>query len=187
MRFHLALVYTALLAGPAAAAEGANPFVGTIYQAIAAAVVFVTVMVVLKKAAWGKILQGLQDRENRIKHDLDQAEASAKQAEKTLAEYQKLLANAQEEARSMMESCRADAKKVSAELKDQAQTEIDQARQRATEEIQWAKENAVNEVHAQAAELATNVAGKILRRQINAQDQQQFVNEALAELGKGLN
>ena len=72
------------LASPAFAAGGSNPFAGTIYQAIAAAIVFLALFFVLKTKAWGPILKGLQDRETKISNDLAEAERSAKMAQDTL-------------------------------------------------------------------------------------------------------
>ncbi len=170
------------------AAEGAaNPFAGTIYQAVAAAVVFIVVLVVLKKAAWSKILLGLQDRENRIREDLETADRSAKQAQQTLSEYEQKLAAANDEVRQIIDQGRSDAAKLATQIKDDAQTQITQMRRRAETEIDAAKQQAVDEIYAQTAMLATEVAGRILKRQIDPQDQQQLVQETISELSQSRN
>ena len=51
-------------------------------------------------------------------------------------------------------------------------------------DIAAAKELALNEIYAETALLATDVAGRILKRQISETDQQQLVNEAISELGR---
>ena len=180
----IALLVFAAAASPVLAAEGANPFAGTVYQAVAAAVVFVVVLVVLKRFAWSKILQGLQDRENKIKGDLQHAEQAAHKAADTLKEYQAQLATAQGEARKIIEQSRADAQKLAAQQVDQTQQQITQLRQRAEQEIQTAKEQAVSEIYAEAATLATTVAGKILQREIRPEDHAQAVEQSLAEMAK---
>ena len=191
MKRNLASVYAAtltlLLASPAMAAGDGNPFAGKIYQAIAAAVVFLSLFFILKLKAWGPILKGLQDREEKISNDLSDAERSAKMAQDTLKEYQAKLADAQEEARKAIEQARADATKLASQLKEQTQEEIASIRDRAEKDIAAAKEQAVADLHAQAAELATAVAGRILRREISAADQKQLVDESLAELTKSMN
>ena len=55
-------------------------------------------------------------------------------------------------------------------------------RQRAQADILAAKTAAVNDIYAQTAQLATQVAGRILRREINVQDQQALVEQSLREL-----
>ncbi len=183
MRYDLAIVATALIATPAVAAAGSdNPFAGTIYQAIAAAIVFIAVLFILRKAAWGPILKGLQDRESRIRNDLQSAERAAQQAQNTLQEYQSKLAAAQEEAKRVIDQGRADAQKIAAGIKDQAQRDIDQMRQRAESEIRSAKEQAVGELYARTGELATAVAERILKHEIRSDDHQQLIEDSLAQL-----
>ncbi len=165
-------------------ASGADPFVGTLYQAGAAAFVFLALLWILKSKAWGPILKGLQERENKIRDDLESAERSAKQAEQTLGEYRQQLTDANAEVKQIIDKGRADAQQLASQLKEQTQDEITRLRQRAEAEIASAKAQALGELYAEAATLATDVAGRILKRQIAETDQQQLVDEALAELGK---
>lgn len=171
----------------AASEGGETPFAGSIYQAIAAAIIFALLIVILKKMAWGPILKGLVDREQKIKSDLESAENAARQAASTLEQYRKQLTDAHAESRKIIEQGRADAQKLSAQLKKEAETDIAAMRVRAQAEIASAREQAVAELYAQAATLATNVAGKILQRELNPQDQQRLVEESLATLQKSSN
>jgi F0F1-type ATP synthase membrane subunit b/b' len=54
---------------------------------------------------------------------------------------------------------------------------------RATQDLEGAKRAALSEIHAAAASLATSVAGKILKREIQPADQKRLVEESLSELG----
>lgn len=183
MRLHGFTGLSAILATPAIAAqEAANPFAGQIYQAAAAVIVFLVVLVVLKKYAWSRILQGLQDREAKIQNDLENAEKSAKQAQATLDEYKQRMSGAENEVRQLLDKARTDAHAISARLKEQAQADIDQMRSRAEANITTAKEQALGEIYAQVATLSTEVAGRILQRQIDAPAQQQLVDEILEQL-----
>lgn len=165
-----------------AAEGGSNPFVGTIYQTIAVVVVFLVVLTVLKVYAWGPILTGLQDREEKIRKDLEQAEASARQAEETLAQYRKELDQAQEQARQIIDRGRKDAETVAATIKKQAEDDINRMRQRAETEIEAAKEQALTEIYTQVATLVTDVAEQVLHREVKAEDHQQLIDESVAQL-----
>ncbi len=133
---------------------------------------------------WPKILGALQAREDKVRGDLKQAEQSAKEATATLAEYKQQLAEAQKQAQVIVDESRASAQQVAAQLKEQTQAEITQMRERAQADIQAAKERAVTEIYEQTATLATEVAGKILRREINAGDQASLVRESIARLNE---
>ena len=84
----------------------------------------------------------------------------------------------------MIADARAQAKQLAEELRAKNEKELSDRMARANADIESAKAAAVSDIHAQAATLATMVAGKILQREINAADQQQLVDESLAELGK---
>lgn len=178
----LALLITVSANAEASGQADPSLFDGTLAQSIAAVIVFLILFAVLTKFAWGSILQGLQDREAKIKKDLEQAQEAAKQAADTLKEYQVKLAAAQEEAKGIIDQGRSDAQSIASKLKEQAQKDAQQLQQRSRDEIRLAKEQAIQEIYAQAADLSVAVAEKILHRQLNAQDHQQIIEQSLAEL-----
>lgn len=163
--------------------ESPSVFTGTIAQSVAAAIVFLTLVTVLYKKAWGPILTGLQDRENKIKNDLEHAEKQAAEAAQTLTAYRTQLQEAQAEAAGLIDQARKDAEQVASKLRSESETEIKSLKDRATRDIAAAKEQAVKDIYAQTAQLSTTIAGRILKREINPDDQQQLVQESLNELG----
>jgi F-type H+-transporting ATPase subunit b len=153
-----------------------------VITAITTLVIFVVLVAVLGKFAWGPIAKGLQDREDKIRKDIDQAEAARKSAEDALKEYQAKLASAQAEMRKMLDQAAKDAEGVAAGIKVKAQQESEEIKERALKDIDASKNAALSEIHDHAATLATNVAEKILRRQINENDQKALVQSSLEQL-----
>jgi F-type H+-transporting ATPase subunit b len=162
----------------------ASVFAGTLIQSLAAAIVFLALLAILYKMAWAPILKGLQDREGKIKDDLESAERSARQASETLKEYQQQLAQAQVEARRVIDQARQDAERAAAQIKEQAQADLTAIRQRAEADIRSAKEKAVAELTAHVATLATQVAGRILQREVSADDHRRLIDDSLAKYGE---
>ena len=156
-----------------------SPDLGTAVWTI---VLFVVLVAVLGRFVWPSVLKGLQDRENKIRQDLEDAQAAVRQADETLQQYQTRLAKAQAEAKVIVDQSRTDAEKVGQQIKGDVQRQIDQMRQRATGEIRAAKEQAVHEVYQQVAALSTNIASRILHREIRPEDQQQLIDVSLDEL-----
>ncbi len=184
MNLKLSALLTLVTPGIAMAVDDAHAaqeslFAGTFAQSIAAVIVFLALFAILYKYAWGPILQGLQDREKKIADDLGQAQAAAREAKATLEQYQQQLAQAKVEAQRVIDQGKADAQKIAAELKDQAQADADQTRKRLQADIAAAKQNAISDIYAQAANLATTVAGQILKKEIKPDDHQQLINESL--------
>ena len=63
-----------------------------------------------------------------------------------------------------------------------AQAEAEDAKKRAMKDIDTARQQALAEIYQRAAELSTSIAEKILRRNINAEDQKDLVKRSLDEL-----
>jgi len=169
----------------AAEGEAASPMAGTLWQSLAAIVAFLLLFAVLYKYAWGPILSGLQAREEKIRNDLSEAERANAEAKKTLEEYKQKLAEAETEARRVLDQAREDGEQLRQRLRSETEDILVQQRQQASDEIRLAKHQAVEDLYAQAANLATAVAGKILQREIGEQDTQRLVDESLNELEQG--
>jgi len=143
---------------------------------------FLILFAVLTKFVWPTILAGLKAREEKQAHDLTAAERAAAEAKQALEDNKAQLAEARREAQKMIDESRGEAEKLAASLRAQAELEIAQMKDRAAADIRAAKETALTEIYGQTAELSTQIAARILKREINANDQQSLVDESLQEL-----
>lgn len=150
--------------------------------AVTTLIVFALLLAVLGKYAWGPIAGGLRAREERIRRDIADAEAARAKAEGTLRDYNQQLATAEGKIRDMLAAATADGERIAANLRSQAQTESEEIKNRANREIEAAKDQALAEVYEQTAHLATSVAEKILRRNLNADDQRDLVSRSLEQV-----
>ena len=150
---------------------------------IAALIMFGLLFFLLKKMAWGAILKGLNDRETKIRTEIESAENARAQATKALDDYQKELAKARGEANAMIQQARADAQRVGDELRSKNETELTSMKNKAKDEIEAAKRAALTELYAQTAMLSTQIAGRILHREINPDDHARLVEESLSQIG----
>lgn len=145
-------------------------------------IVFFIVFAVLAVKVWPTISRALDERNNKIKSEIEQAEAARAQAREALEEYERSLSQARAEAQKMLDETKAQQAKLAAELKAKADAELGQMRERAMRDIDAAKRAALSEIYAEAATLATAVAGKVLGREISGADQTRLVEESLREL-----
>lgn len=150
---------------------------------VAAIIMFAALFFVLRKLAWGPILKGLNDRETKIRTEIESAENARAQATKALDDYQKELAKARGEASAMIQQARADAQRVADELRSKNEAELSTMKNKAKDEIEAAKRAALNELYAETALLSTQIAGRILHREIKASDHARLVEESLAQIG----
>ena len=150
--------------------------------AVTSLVVFLLAFGFLYIKVWPRILKGLDDRQAKIRGEIEAAEQAREQAQAAQAQYREELVNARKEAHDVIAAARADAKAAAAQLRERNEAQLAQMRQRATRELEGAKRAAITELHAEAASLASEIAAKILKRAITAEDQQRLVDESLQEL-----
>jgi F-type H+-transporting ATPase subunit b len=162
-------------------AEESNIFKGFIDLSVWTIVVFVVLFFVLKKWAWGPMLQGLQERERSIHSAMDEAKAAKEEATKLRAELQTEIAKARSEAQALRDEARRDAERLREEINAKAKAEREAERDRVSKEIENARMAVLQELMAQTAQLSTMIASKAVRRQITIEDQNRLVDEALAD------
>lgn len=149
---------------------------------ITAIIVFALVFIVLRVKVWPVISKGLDERADKIKSEIEAAASARKQAAEALETYQQNLAEARAEAQKMLDETRTQQQKMASDLKAKADVELNDMRDKARRDIEAAKRAALNEIYAEASTMATQIAGKILAREVNAGDHQRLIDESLAEL-----
>jgi F-type H+-transporting ATPase subunit b len=157
-----------------------------IVTSITTLLIFIGLLIILSKYAWDPIVGGLKAREDKIRKDIKDAEEARLRADKTLKDYQAQLATAQKQVQDLIAKASSDAQALATSIRMNAQQEAEEAKERAAKEIEAAKNQALAEIYDQAANLATNVAEKILRRNLNADDQRELVRSSIEQL-KGVN
>lgn len=188
--------FLATLALAAGAALAADPAGGGGHEALSpmpsaeqgavtgltAIIVFIIVLGVLAWKVWPAITRGLDDRSQKIRAEIEAAEQARAQAKSALQQYEQSLSEARAEAQKMLERAKVEQQAYAADLRAKAEVELTALKDRARRDIESAKRTALAEIYTEAANLATMAAGKILRREINAGDQQRLVDESMGEL-----
>lgn len=145
-------------------------------------VTFLVLMAVLGKFAWKPLIHALHERESHLEHVLLDTEKARNDAEAIAAETRRQLAQAGDQARALIEEARKEAKASADAIVREAQAAAEASRARAEREITGAKEQALSEIYSKTADLAVSVAGRVLSRELNADDQRRLVEVALSEL-----
>jgi F-type H+-transporting ATPase subunit b len=152
--------------------------------AIATFVVFILLLAILTKFAWGPISRALDLREETIARQIEEARLASEKAAHQLQEYEARLAAATEEARQIVGQSRKDAEaakdKIMAEARELAQKE----REKAVADITSAKNQALAEIAQKSVSTAVTLAGKIVRREIKPQDHEALIGDALGQFTK---
>ena len=148
-------------------------------------VVFLLLLFILRKLAWGPMLSGLQKREDSIKSALEEAKRSSEESQKLRGQMAAQMAEAQEKVKAVLDNARRDAQSLADELVSKAKGEILADRQRLHREVDLARDQALEAISVHTAELATLVASKALGRGVVLEDQHRLIEEAIAGLASG--
>ncbi len=184
MKKLLVVAFTALAVIPLYAAEEAplSPFSGNVGNALWTLVIFVLVVVVLGKFAWGPVLSLLKQREDFIHKALSDAKRDRDEAEARLREHAARLQSAQAEAIGIIDEARRDAERLRQELRDRARAEADTMIKNAERQIEAQTTRALQQLRQEAVDLSVTIASKILQRNISKEDNDKLIAEALRQI-----
>jgi F-type H+-transporting ATPase subunit b len=161
---------------------GPNPLAFKTDLAIWTLVVFLLLFLVLKTFAWPQITEALLERERKIEATIADANAKLEDAKRVLAEHDAKLAVTATEVRALLEEAKRDAehtrKSIEADGRKAAKEEMD----RGLREIKRARDAAVSDLAVQSANVAIELAQKIIREQLTPEKNNQIVREAMAKL-----
>lgn len=144
-------------------------------------VVFVVLLAVLRKFAWGPLLKALEGREHHIADNIAQAERNHAEAKQLLAQYEQRLAQATNEVREMLEEARRDAEKAKQAILAEAKSGAEAERTRALRDIESATDSAMETLAQRSAQLAVDLAGKILQSKLTPAEHSRLIEEAMAK------
>jgi F-type H+-transporting ATPase subunit b len=151
---------------------------------IATFIVFLLLLAILAKFAWGPIAAGLDKREETIARQIAEAKQAAATASKQLQEYERKLAAATEEARSIVTQARTDAASAKESLLAEAQAAATRERERAVADIAAAKNEALREIADLSVNTAVSLAGKIIRREVKPEDHDRLIADSLQQFSQ---
>lgn len=145
-------------------------------------VTFLLLMVVLRLVAWNPLLAMLDEREQRIRDALTEADRAREVAQEQAEANQAALAQAQAEARAAIAEGREVAERVAQEVRERAEAEATQVLEQARRTIEQEKNQAVQELRNQVADLAILATRRILDEQVDEERGRQIVDDAISRL-----
>lgn len=176
------LVLTALPLQAAEEGAALSPFAGNLGNAVWTLGIFIIVVVVLGKFAWGPILGLLQERESFIHKALSDAKHDRDEAEARLKEYAAKLQSAHAEAATIVEDARRDAERLREEIRQRAKSDADKLVANAERQIELQTNKALEQIRREAVDLSVMLASKIIQRNLTKADNEKLIDEALKQV-----
>lgn len=164
--------------------ESSSLFTGDLGNIIWTLLTFVAVLIVLGRFAWSPILNALKKREEFIRDSLEQARKEREASEAKHREYDEKLAAARAEASAIVEEGRRDAEVVRHQIEEETRKETAAMVERAKREVALATDTAVKNLYDLTGKLATEIASRLIRKELDEKAHQQLIAESIEELSK---
>src|ERR671911_307259 len=146
-------------------------------------IVFLLLLLVLKKFAYPALLGAVEARERALQEQLDEAERNRAESAKLLEEHKKLLAEARTQAHGLLVEARTSAEKERALAMEKTLQEQQQLLERARREIGSERDRAIAELRAEAVELSLAAASKLIGERLDSDTDRKLVQQYLTGLG----
>ena len=159
--------------------ELVTPAIGLIFWTT---IVFILLVILLKKYAWKPILTAVNNRNESIEKALQTAEKAKVEMENLNADNERILAEARMERDGILKEAREIKNNIVNEAKEKAKKEADKILASSKEQIINEKMKALTELKNTVAEMSIEIAEKVLKSELsNKEKQEELVTNALKE------
>lgn len=146
--------------------------------------VFIALMLVLKRFAFPAILKATEDRERTIARQLGEAEKANTEAKALLEENRKLLAQARSQAQALVAEAKAASEKERAAAIEKTRHEQDELLARARRDIAEERDKALVQLRREAVDLSLAAAARLIGQRLDSGADRALVESYLASLEK---
>ena len=147
-------------------------------------VVFVLLLLILRKFAWPVILGAVKAREAALEQQIAEAEKNRAESAALLEQHKKLLADARSQGQQLLVEAKAVAEKERAAAMERTRQEQADLLDRARRDINAEKEKAILELKREAVDLSLAAASRLIGERMNADTDRKLVESYLSSLEK---
>ncbi|GAW64116.1 ATP synthase B chain [Ligilactobacillus acidipiscis DSM 15836] len=147
-------------------------------------VLFVILMALVGHFAWDPIQNMLQKRADKISNDLDSAEGARLKAEKLAKQREDALSDSHNEASQIVSRAKDNAEQQRTTIVKQANDDATVLKSNAQKDISRQKQEALDGVRNDVAELSIVIASKVIEKELTVDDQKELIDKYIEGLGK---
>jgi F-type H+-transporting ATPase subunit b len=145
-------------------------------------VCFLITLFVLKRYAFGPIQKAIDERRDRIRASLEEADRAREEARRLLEEHRKLISSAQTDAEEILSEARrvadANERRMRQELEEDRQRRLEETRK----QIEAETRRALEQIRLEVVDLSLLAATKVTRKSLDDADHKRLIEEAVGEL-----
>jgi len=148
-------------------------------------VTFVILLVLLRFVAYKPLMRMLDERSQKVKESMEQAEAVKEQSANAEEEVRKQLVEANREGQERITKAVKAGEEVKQKAQEDAKKEAETLLNRARSEIQRERDDAIGEVRREFADLTVLAAGKVIEKSLDKEEHRELIEKVLEESSTG--
>jgi F-type H+-transporting ATPase subunit b len=160
-----------------------NPILPATNELVLGTLVFAILLGVMWKFAFPMVAKAMEDRTQKIRENLDDAERTKAEAQRILEEYQRQLADAKNESARIIDEARQTAEQMRRDLMVRAEAEVSELRERSRVEIEAAQQRAIADLRTQVSELAIGAAEVVVQKNLDRDTNRALVERYIEQVG----
>lgn len=145
-------------------------------------ITFLILVILLWWKVWPRILSALEEREEKIKTALSDAEKAQQEAVQKMEETKEMLNKARKEASEIVKKGADRAEKVREELIAKAEDDARSLAERTKNELDLERQKAVSELRERAVDLSVAIAAKIIDSSITPEQQTDLARQSIKDI-----
>jgi F-type H+-transporting ATPase subunit b len=143
---------------------------------------FLIALFVLKRYAFGPIQQMIDERRDRIRQSLAEADNARAEARRLLEEHKKLIGQARSESEEILADARSTADAMARRMKEETEADRQRRLEDTRRQIDAETRRALEQIRSEVADLSLIAAEKVARKALTSDDQRRLIEEAVGEL-----
>jgi F-type H+-transporting ATPase subunit b len=145
-------------------------------------VCFLITLFVLKRYAFGPIQKGIDDRRERIRQSIEEADHAREEARKLLEEHKKLIGRAKTDAEEILAEARRIADANERRMREELETDRQRRLEETRKQIEAETRRALEQIRLEVVDLSLLAATKVTGKSLDDSDHRRLIDEAIAEL-----
>ena len=145
-------------------------------------VCFLIALFVLKRYAFGPIQVGIDERRERIRQAIEEADHARAEARKLLEEHKALIGQAKSEAEEILAETRRVAEANQRRMREETEADRQRRIEETRRQVETETRRALEQIRAEVADLSLIAAEKVTRRSFSDEDHRRLIEEAVGEL-----
>jgi F-type H+-transporting ATPase subunit b len=147
-------------------------------------VAFLVMLGILARWVYPPVMAAAEERQNRIKQQLEQAEQARKDAEGQLQGAQEEIQKARVQAGQIIEQANRAGERIQQEAQEKARDEARRIVEAASRDIDAERQRAIQAIRLQVADIVTEALRRIVGESLDGQRHRQLIEAAIEQVEK---